>query len=462
MSTTAPWRVAVVGGGITGLSAAYRLGVEGGARVSVRVFERSAVAGGRIGTEHREGFLLENGPDTFLARKPETAELAAELGLEGELLAPRSAQRGAFVARNGTLVRVPEGMSGLVPGRLAPLFRSRLLSWRGRIRAACEPLVPAGERATEETVAAFAKRRFGAEVYDRLLEPLLCGIYAGDGDRLSATTAVPQLVDLEQQHGSVLRGVRRQRRGNGAVGPGFLTFRTGMGTLVRGLLAQLGDGVACGRPVNALERVADRWIVRSGGESSEWDAVILAGPAWMGAELLRAVDAELTSQLSELEFASVAAVWCAYPAGDVPGVPRGHGYVIPRSEHRPALACSWTDQKLEGRAPAGMRLFRVFVGRAGSPVDHVSRDELVDTARDELRYTLRIEAPPCLVHVVKHARSMPQYTVGHGQRIARIRERVGAQPGLYVAGNWLDGVGVSDCIRSGNVVARAVVGGIGG
>ncbi len=455
-----PRHVLVVGGGISGLAAAESL-VRGDARVRVTVVEAAARFGGIVGTERADGFVMERGPDVVVAAKPATRALAERLGIADRLTGTRV--RGAYVYRAGALRRLPAGLSGLMPTRLRPLATSRLLSVGGLLRVASEPWRGGGAsvREQDESLETFVVRRLGREAYDRLVEPLLTGIYAGDGARLSLASTFPQLRQLEREHGSLLRGLRaRAAVAPASDAPPFLSFRGGMDELVEGLVRYLeGTGrvtLRAGVAARSLRapRAAGPALTLADGTTLVGDAVVLALPARASAALLAPLDSMVARELLAIPHGSTATVTLAVAAADVPRALDATGYVVPRAEGRAALACTWASSKLEGRAPAGAALFRLFFGGARRP-ELAERDDayLVGLARQELREVLRVTAAPRLVRVTRWLGAMPQYELGHAARVAAVEARVAALPWLAVAGNAFHGVGVPDCIRSGEAAA---------
>ena len=458
-----PRHVVVVGGGVSGLAAAERL-LRADPELRVTLCEASPRLGGIIGTERADGFVIERGPDVFVTSKPAARELCARLGVPVAGFAP--GVRGAYVYRRGRLRPLPAGFSGLMPTRLAPLATSRLLSPLGLLRAATEPLRRAPAKPNEESVEAFAVRRVGRELYERLMEPLLTGIYAGDGARLSLDATFPQLRALEREHGSLLRGVRARRAPAGAPAhPPFVAPPGGMQGLVDALERALRDSgrveLRLGTAVAALAPAADGGALVTFGDGTALgaDAVIVATPAPAAAALLAPLDPSLADDHSAIELGSTATVTLAYRATDVPRPLDATGYVVPRAEGRPALACTWVSSKFAGRAPAGTALFRLFFGGTRRPelVD-LPDDALLALARAELGEVLGVSGEPTLVRIVRWRRAMPQYHVGHLARVERIERRVAAVPWLALAGNAYRGVGIPDCIRSGQLAAERVAG----
>jgi oxygen-dependent protoporphyrinogen oxidase len=461
--------VVVVGGGIAGLAAAYRL-TRLEPPVAVTLVEASPRLGGKIVTERADGFAIEGGPDSFLSAKPRGIGLCRELGLEHHLQGTTPRRRRAFVLRRGRLHDLPEGLSGLVPTRLGPMLRSGLVSPRGKARLALDYVLPPRRDDEDEALGAFVRRRLGREVYENLVEPLMAGIYAGDGERLSLAATFPQLRDGERAHGGLIRGVLAAKRRGAAsgVGPGarpaFVAPQGGMATLVEALAERLetaGVRTLLGAEVGRIDGEegprSGRYRVRlAGGEEVAADAVVVATPAFVAADLVAGIDPSLATELASIPHASSAIVSLAYPRDVVTHPLDGHGYVIPRVEGRAALACTWTSAKWARRAPDGFVLLRVFVGRFGRDEAVAGSDEtLIRLARDEVGDTLGIAPTPSLTRVHRWRHGMPQYVLGHPDRLAAIERRLQVLPGLALAGNAYRGVGLPDCIASGEAAAAA-------
>jgi oxygen-dependent protoporphyrinogen oxidase len=469
--------IAVVGGGITGLAAARAAvlrGREVGRSVRVAVLERAGRFGGNILTERVDGFVLDAGPDSWVVNKPHATGLARALGLGEQLIGTTPENRRYYVAWDHRLHPVPEGLVLGVPTRIAPLVRTQLFTWRGKARMALEPLVPPRrlEGDEDESIADFATRRLGREAAERLVAPLLGGISAGDASDLSMRAAFPQLVAMEQTHGSLVRAMRAAGRGgHGTAGsrPGggsaFTSLEAGTEELVRALVDQLqADGVTMhrGASVEALSaRGAGGYSVRFGAEGVlEADAVLLAIPAHAAANLVAALDEGAARVLSSIPYASTATVFFGYRREDVAHPLDGVGFVVPRASGRPILAGTWVSSKWRGRAPEGHVLLRAFFGgAAGEEILGSADDELVRVARSEIRALMGIDAEPRLTRVFRFARASAQMRVGHLPRMREVRERLASRaPGLLVAGGGYDGFGIPDCIRQGEDAARALVG----
>jgi oxygen-dependent protoporphyrinogen oxidase len=447
-------RVAIIGGGISGLAAAYELS-NSLPSAEMTLFERTDRLGGSLWTERRDGWVIERGADSWLAAKPWATDLARELRLGDRLVTTDQATRGTFVRRGGRLHPLPEGLSGLVPTRLGPVARSSLLSAAGKARLAAEPLIATRRDDGEESIASFAKRRLGWEAYDYLVEPLLTGIFAGDGERLSLDATFPQLKAIEREHGSLLRGALSRRAGNGARA-GFLAPDDGLGDLVDVLLTTLAERsieIRRSVPVETLARDRDGYLVT--GE--RYDEVVVATGAVAAAEILRVAHPEIATTLDAIPTVSTVTVTLGYDLSGMPKPLVGHGYVVPRAEGRPCLAMTWSSSKWRDRTPIGTAQIRLFFGRQGDQgwVD-ASDEEIHATARAEAADTLAIRAEPEPTVVTRWRDAIPQYELGHRARVAAIESAVQSVPGLELAGNYLRGVGIPDCVREGREAARRI------
>ena len=447
-------RVAVIGGGVAGLAAARRLEALA-LEAAVSLVERDVVLGGKIRTDRLDGFVVETAPDSFLSRKERGVGLCRELGLGDELIARRPEHRGSFVRRGDELHPLPEGLTGMIPTSLDALETTELLSAEGKVRFAAEADVPPSDGVEDESVAAFVSRRFGREAYDGLVEPLMTGIYGGDGEQLSLRANFPQLRAIEREHGSLLRGLTATSPGDA---PPFLSLRGGMDVLVDALRGGFErTEVLAGRGAERVTRDASGYRVGlSDDEALAVDGVVIATPAYVTAELLAELDPELAAIHAEIPYASSVVVSLGYSRADV--VPLdGYGYVIPRAEGGDVLACTWSSQKWEHRAPEECVLVRVYLGRfGGRDVTSDTDDELVAGARAEIAF-LGLSARPVLTCVHRWPLGMPQYVVGHPDRLERIDSALAAHSGLALAGAAYRGVGIPDCIASGEAAAESVV-----
>lgn len=447
-------RVVVVGGGIAGLTALYRL-TRGRSAAAVLLEQEQGRLGGKLRSERRDGFVLEAGADSFLSRKPAAVALCRELGIEGEMIGRRPEHQGTFVRRAGTLYPLPEGLTGFVPTNLEALSSSSLLSAAGKERLGREPEIPA-DVAMDESIADFMRRRLGAEAYDYIVEPLMAGIYGGNGEELSLLATFPQLRELERRHGSLLRGLESSSSPRDDL-PAFVSFSSGIERLVEAVVEKLPEGsVRSGVSVTAVEKSRQGFEVETAEGRIAAEAVILAVPAFVAGKLVESLDADLAADLEAIPYGSAATVNLAYTASTVPAF-SGYGYVVPRVESQVVLACTCSSNKWPARSPEDSVLFRVFLGRVGGPdVVGLDDDELIALARRELRKTLGIEASPGVVSLSRWPRGMPQYTMGHLDRRCRIDERLTEHPGLILVGAAYRGVGIPDCIASADRGVQAL------
>jgi protoporphyrinogen/coproporphyrinogen III oxidase len=444
--------IAIVGGGITGLAAAYRIGQRlGPGRCAV--FEASPEFGGMIRTRAIDGLLIEEGPDAFLAAKPAAAELCRALGLGHRLIATEPVARRAWVRHGARLSPLPAGLTGLVPSRLGPLVGHGALSLAGRLRAALEFYVPRGG-AGEESVEEFVRRRFGGEVWTRIAEPLLAGISAGDGRSLSLPVMIPRLAEMERRHGGVLRAALGGRPLAAVPPVGFLTLRGGLGELVEALIARIGAGaVHAETPVGAIRPFAGRWRLETPHGSFDAADVLLAVPAWAAAPLVAPLDAGLAEHLDAIPFSSSALVTLAWPAARMSAPLAGSGWLVPAAEGGPAIAVSVASNKFAGRAPPDTVLLRVFLGRGGDALLGRGDASLIADAIAEAAPRLGLSGDPTFRRVTRWPRALPLYLLGHAARVAAISERAARIPGLALAGASYRGVGIPDCVAEGFAAA---------
>jgi protoporphyrinogen/coproporphyrinogen III oxidase len=452
-------RVAVIGGGIAGLAAAHRLVEHGGAEVVL--LEAGERLGGTIATERTGGFVLEAGPDSILTEKPWGVDLCRRVGIGDRLVGTRDGERRTYVVHDGRLTPLPDGFLLLAPTDLRAFAASGLFSWHGKLRVALDLVLPRAETRRDESLASFVRRRLGREALERVAEPLVGGVYTADAERLSLAATMPRFRELETRHRSVILGLRAQASRASAAGARYSLFvapADGVGSLVEALARRLPEGVVRLRsPVTSLGLEGRRWRLRAGVEALAADAVVLATPAPAAGTLLAPLDAELARLLGGIEYASSATVTLAYRSVDARGL-AGFGFVVPRVERRALLACTFASRKFPGRAPDGHELVRGFVGGALRP-DLVELDDgaLVEVVRRELEALVGISAAPELVRVHRHLRAMPQYAVGHLERVAAIETRAAALPALALAGAAYRGVGIPDCVRGGESAADAVL-----
>ena len=464
-------RIIIVGGGITGLAAAHRLQERRqteGLTSEVLLLEAGPRLGGVISTTCRDGFILESGPDTIFTHKPWALDLIKRLDLSNRVIGTTNAHRRTFVVRGGRLHPLPEGFLLLAPTRIGPFLRSSLLSWPGKARTALDLFLPRGRPGADESLASFVRRRLGQEALDWLAQPMIGGIYTADPERLSLRATMPQFLQMEARHRSLILALRRQqsstpRERRSDSGPRYSLFATldqGLQVLVDALVKRLPEGTVRLRcPVTGIAREEKGWILRLGdGTNLEADGVILAIPAFQAAAVTRDLDAELTGELEAIPYASSVTINLAYRREEIPHPLDGFGFVVPACERRNIIACSFSSVKFAKRAPAGHALLRAFAGGALQPEIVEWDDEmLLRAVRRDLNELLGIRAAPLWSHVARHPRSMPQYHVGHLNRLAALEEALTRWPTLKLAGNAYRGVGIPDVIHSGEAAADALL-----
>lgn len=485
-------RTAIIGGGIAGLAAAYELELarSAGSAVEYTLFESRERLGGSLSSEVVNGAVLERGPDSFITEKPAAAQLARELGLGDQLTPSNDSERKTFIVVRNRMVALPDGLMFLVPTKLVPTALTRLFSLPTKLRMGLELLLPPRPSGLpDESVADLVRRHFGQEAVDRLADPLLSGIYGGDATRLSARAVLTRMVEMEEQHGSLVRGMlaahRKMRAAmaakstqsvstgvrptTGGAAPGqprgiFTTLKGGMQQLVDALQARLNaDSIRLNTTVTSLRKTDEGWTVESNGRAEHYDAVLFAAPAWAVSKLLENVDAELAAELGGIPYSSSITVNLVYDEKQLGTLPEGFGFLVPNVENRSMLACTFVHRKFLGRTPAGKLVFRAFLGgmRNEALLD-APEEELVRRVRNDLHEILGEQVFPAAVQpehvqITRWRRAMAQYAVGHPERLKRIQQLAAQHPSLRLAGNAYDGIGIPDCIRLGRKGARELV-----
>jgi oxygen-dependent protoporphyrinogen oxidase len=449
--------VAVVGGGASGLATAYWLIDRLGEDADVVVLESEDRVGGKVTTLSVAGLPVDVGPDAFLSRAPELADLVARLGLSDDVVGPLPG--GAFVWSRGALHPIPTGGFFGIPDRVLPLLRSRLLSPAGVVRAGVDLVRPRTPLGDDPSVADVVRPRLGGEVFDRLVQPLLGGVHAGDAERLSARSTVPEVLALARGGRSLVLTLRARRRSQPTPttppAPPLVSLRGGMTRLVDGLLAAIGEGrIITGARATGLRRTDDGWALDTAAGTVLASQVVLATPAYVSAELLAEVDPALAAELRSVEYVAVANVTLALPLAEV-GELVGTGFLVPPIERDLVVGCTWLTSKWPHLAGTDTVLLRCMVGRDGDDRwTGMDDDALVAAVRTSLARTMGLTAEPFESVVQRWPAAMPQYTVGHADRLDRIDAQV--PDGVHLTGAAYRGAGLAGCVASAKRTAAAV------
>ncbi len=471
-------RVVVMGGGISGLSAAYYLQEEVARSeldIEVILIEKEKRFGGCIVTEKMDGFIIEGGPDCFLSEKPWTIKLCEELGLGDRLLCTNEGNRRVFILSRGKLHELPEGFMLMIPTSLTPVLKSTLISLPGKFRMAMDLFLPRNRSVEEESLAQFVKRRLGNEALEKIAEPLVAGIHAGTPETMSLSSTFPRFIQLEEEYRSLILGMlaRRKmaaefaRKGSGRKRTMFMTLIDGMMELTDTLKTRLDKrSLLSDKKVIRLSRLHDTAFLNNptyevnleSGETLGADCVVLATPTYITAELLQGLAGTLSKVLLSIPYVSTATISLAYRQADIHHPLDGFGFVIPRAEKRKIMASTWTSVKFSHRSPPDSVLLRAFVGGAQNE-DLVGIDDevIIDMVRKELLDIMGITAHPILTRIYRWDKSMPQYTLGHAQRLSHLEKELLRYPGLYLTGCGYRGIGISDCIHDGKLTAERIL-----
>ena len=465
-----PKSVAIIGGGITGLAAALKL-TESNPDLPWTLFEASPRLGGALQTIEQDGWRIERSADNFLTRDPWALDLCERVGIKEDLLPTDPTRRRAFVVRKGKVCSVPEGFVLMTARKTWPILASPLLSPLGKLRLACEPLIPRrrDNPNADESVASFVRRRLGREAFERLVQPLVSGIYTADPEKLSIRATLPQFQKQEAEHGSLwraaYRGPKSKQSESGASYGLFAGPRLGMQQIPDAIIAKLpADRLRTSTPIAHCNPLEDRpgWQLLGPQQKplGEFDAVIICLPTHHAADVVHGFDASLAEELSGIEYAGSSVVCLGVRDEQIARPIQGFGFVVPSIEGRQIISASFASYKFPGRAPKGHTLVRVFIGGALQPeLASLEDDELIRIARKELGELVGLTGEPVLTSIARWTRQMPQYHMGHLDRVARIEKAAESWPGLTFAGAAYRGVGVPQCIRSGELAAERVING---
>jgi oxygen-dependent protoporphyrinogen oxidase len=463
-------RMVIVGGGIAGLSAAYfalEKAKKMGESLHLQLLDERDRLGGCILTEKIEDFVIEGGPDCFLSEKPWALALCEKLGL-GDRILNTNENRRVFILSNRKLHELPEGFMLMVPTSFMPFIKSSLISWPGKIRMAMDLFIPKKRSNQEESLAEFVRRRLGEEALEKIAEPLVAGIHAGTPETMGLSSTFPRFIQLEEEYGGLIRGMlaRRkmalqwQKRG-GSKRTMFVTLKGGLGEWVNCLREKIGEEVvSLKKKVVRIGRTekGDYHIRLSDGTSLEADTVILATPSFITAKIVEEMDEKLSEILLTIPYVSSATVSLAYRPSQIHRPLDAFGFIIPRTEKRKIMASTWTSIKFDYRAPKDAVLLRAFVGGANNEqLVNLDDNKMVRVVKEDLREIMGIEGDPVLIKIYRWEKSMPQYLVGHLEKVARIEERTNLQPGLFLTGCAYKGIGISDSVHDAEIIAEKAV-----
>ena len=462
----------VIGGGITGLAAGYRLQREAAQRdipLDVTLLEASTRVGGIIKTTHRDGFLIEHGPDAFISTKPWAKALCEELGIADKLIGTNPKVRRSFVTQNGTLHPVPEGFYMMAPSAFLPFLKSPIFSWRGKLRMALDLFIARRSSDTDESVADFVRRRLGTEAFERMAQPMIGGIYTSDAENLSLKATFPRFLEMEKAHGSIIKALWAQKRKSQQTttsnltrdtsGPRyslFLSFAAGMQTLTDTLAQTLSACIRLRARVKTIQQSENgtEWrVLLEDGEILEAALLCIALPAHQTGKILAEVSPTLAKRLTAIPYASSATVNMAFRREDVTHPLNGMGFVVPATEQLSLIGCSFSSVKFENRAPTEYVLLRAFVGGT----NNANENKLTASALADIGKLLGIKKAPFFSIVSQHSHTMAQYLVGHQKLVTEIEALAKSLPGVALAGNAYHGIGIPDCIHSGEQAALALL-----
>lgn len=460
-------RIAILGGGISGLAAAFALEElrRSGSDLEYVLYEASTRLGGVLRTEEIDGCLVEAGPDSFITEKPWATDLCRSLGLSDQLIGSNDADRKTYILTNGRLVEIPDGLMFMVPTKILPTGLSPLFSWKAKLRMARELFHPPRAVDHDESVAAFVERHYGSEMVDRLADPLLSGVYGGEAANLSVRAVLPRFAEMERTHGSLGRAMlaARKKMASGPRKPApplFTSLKNGMQYMAESVVTRLTpSALVVNTSVQAIQAgEGEGWVVSAGMQSDRFDRVIIALPAPAAAQVLRLASRELSAELAAIQYSSSITVGLGYDRAVRESLPPGFGFLVPRSEGKKLLAATFVHNKFPHRAPEDRALLRCFfAARNAEDVWALTDGQIVQLVREELQQILGLRAEPLFARVYKWRSAMAQYGVGHLDRLDRIESLRKQLPGLALAGNAYRGIGVPDCVRSGREAAKQVV-----
>ncbi len=467
-------KIAIIGGGIAGLSAAYALekeAAENDISIKIDLIEKQGRMGGNILTEQVNDFTVEGGPDCVFSEKPASLKLCEKLGLEGELLKTREEKKGTCVYWKNKLHDLPEGVILMIPTMIMPILFSSLISFPGKMRMALEPFIPKRTNPAEESLSHFVKRRLGKELLNKIAEPLVAGIHAGNPETMSINASFPRFVDLEQKYGSLIRGMLSRRKemaslvpklqlGNEVGGPKytmFMTLKKGLQSLTDTIYNALSNTskLIDSEAVHVVKKDGFYDVSLRTGKHKFYDCVIVATPSYIAADLLKRTNLPLADKLLEIPYVSTATVSLAYSASEVNNIKKGFGFIVPKISSRKIMAVTYSSNKFSHRAPEGSMLLRCFIGGAQNEnLCFLDDKEMIEMVRSELKDILGITSKLIFTKIYRLENAMPKYVISDIDRVKKIEEILSEIPGLYLTGSAYNGIGISDCITTSCKVAE--------
>ena len=461
-------KIAVIGGGISGLAAAYSLeemAQRKGKSISITLFEKNNRIGGNILTERVGDFLIEGGPDCFLSEKPWAIQLCEWLGMGESLLRTNDEYRRTYIYWKGRLRELPEGIMLMIPTRFFPLLKSDLFSLAGKLRMGMELFIPKRKSGGDESLSEFVRRRLGQEIVERVAEPLVAGVHAENPDTMSIKSRFPRFVQMEEEYGSLIKGMltKRRRMLNSENGKPkwtmFMTLKNGLDELPLTIVKALKmTTIITNKEVSEINKVSGYKIYLKNGDTIDADVVIFATPSYETGRLLRVLNSSISDQLITIPYVSTATISLAYKKDSISHPMNGFGFLVPRVENRRIMGASWVSRKFSYRTPDDSILIRCFIGGSRNE-ELVSLDDkdMLKMIKEELKDIMGISAEPILTRIYRWEKAMPQYTIGHDERVSRIEESILKYPDIFVTGSAYRGGGISECIKNAQLTAESVL-----
>ncbi|NKB24996.1 MAG: protoporphyrinogen oxidase [Kiritimatiellae bacterium] len=443
--------ITIIGGGITGLATAFYLqkkSQETGCPIDYTLLESTPRLGGKIITHTIDDFVIEGGPDSFITQKPWGLQLCHDLGIENQLIPCNQANQQVYVLQQGKLISLPNGFRLTIPTQWMPFLKTNLISSIGKMRVWMERFIPRTKFDQDESLAHFIRRRFGKETLDKIAGPMMAGIYSADPETLSMKSTFPKFLELEKQYGSLLRGIKHYKQ---PPHPLFMSLKGGMENLIHSLKEKLHGSIKTACQVTGIIQKDHVYEILTESESFRTQAVVMAIPAYASAHLLADLHPTAFENLQKISYTSTATITFGYlDETKTSHTLKGFGFIVPRTDPSPLLACTWTSSKFNHRAPLNRLLFRVFVGdKNRQKLTHMSDEELYNITHTEILAILGLSNKPILHHIDRWENAHPQYTVGHLSRMNELQKSLTSFPGLYLAGSGYKGIGIPDCIHEG-------------